>query len=177
MADKGKVFLKKLFLCFIAWGLFFFLLLGSSWIGVVKTWFMLTVTCTFFSSLIVGDDVTDFVKKVKKDFKEVFSDLLTGYKFRKHLSGTKTVIEQLVGIAIESLFAEAGLQVIDNAKGKLSPEVLKHFQENLQSLSSEKSFIDLTGEKFNFYEHTRGSNIFNDDTCEYYFSGNAFCRS
>jgi len=89
---------------------------------------------------------------MKGHFKEAFSDLLTGYKFGKHLSGTKTLIEQLVGIATESLLAEAGLQIIDNAKGKLSPEVLKHFQENLQSLSSEKSFIDLTGEKFTFHE-------------------------
>jgi len=88
----------------------------------------------------------------KGHFKEAFSDLLTGYKFGKHLSGTKTLIEQLVGIAIERLLAEAGLQIIDNAKGKLSPEALKHFQENLQSLSSEKSFIDLSGEKFAFHE-------------------------
>ena len=88
----------------------------------------------------------------KGRFKEAFSDLLTGYKFGKHLSGTKTLIQQLVGIGIECLIAEAGMQIIDNAKGKLSPEVLKHFQENLQTLSSEKSFIDFTGEKFNFHE-------------------------
>lgn len=88
----------------------------------------------------------------KSHFEEAFSDLLIGYKFSRHLSGTKTLIEQLVGIAIESLLAEAGLQIIDNTKEELSPEVLKHFQENLQSLSSEKSFLDLTGEKFNFHE-------------------------
>jgi len=83
---------------------------------------------------------------------EAFSDLLIGYRFSKHLSGTKTLIEQLVGLAIESLLAETGLQIIDNTKEELDPKVLKRFQENLQSLSFEKSLLDLTGEKLNFHE-------------------------
>ncbi len=66
--------------------------------------------------------------------------------------GDKTLIEQLVGIAIEDLAVDAGFQVLGNAKSKISPELLKQFQQKLQSLSSEKLFIDFTGENYTFYE-------------------------
>jgi len=100
------------------------------------------------------------IKAADGNFKEAFSDLLTGYRFGTHFTGPKTLIEQLVGIAIRGLALQAGFQILD--KEKPNPDLLKDFQLQLENLSSSKSYIiDFTAEKLFVYDHIQ--RIFTDD--------------
>ena len=101
------------------------------------------------------------IKASEGNFKEAFSDLLTGYKFGAHFTGRKTsLIEQLVGTAIRSLSLQSGFQILD--KTKPNPDLLKDFQVQLELFSDSKTYvIDFTAEKLLFYDNIQ--RVFTDD--------------
>jgi hypothetical protein len=90
---------------------------------------------------------------------KAFSDLLVCYRFGRHLMGPKVLIEQLVGIGIISNANQASLEVLKRAE--LTSGILKDFQQELESIRSERIFIDFTAEKFFLYENTQI--MFTDD--------------
>jgi len=97
------------------------------------------------------------LEAVKGDYKDAFSDLLACYQFGMHFTGPKTLIEQLVGIAIRALPVNATFQILD--KQEPDSDLLKDFQQKL-SLRQE-SPIDFTAEKFSAYDIIQ--TIFTDD--------------
>jgi len=85
------------------------------------------------------------------NFKGAFSDLLVCYRFGSHLTGTKTLIEQLAGIAISANAVLNGLEILD--KTKPNPDSLKDFQFQLKLLSERQIYIiDFTAEKLLAYD-------------------------
>ena len=100
------------------------------------------------------------LEAAKGNFKEVFSDLLACYQFGMHFTGPKTLIEQLVGIAIRALAVDASFQILD--KQKSAANVLEDLQEQLQMISSQQEcVIDFTAEKLSIYDIIQ--RIFPDD--------------
>lgn len=96
----------------------------------------------------------------KGNFKQAFSDLLVCYRFGTHFTGPKTLIEQIVGIGIRTLAADAAFQILD--KQEPDSDLLKDFQQKLQKLSSGQKFvINFTAEKFSAYDIIQ--RIFTDD--------------
>ena len=94
------------------------------------------------------------------DFKAAFYDLLVGYRFGTHLTGTKPLVEQLVGIGIRELTLQTGFQILD--KTNPTPSLSKDFQQQLQTLSLQKKFvIDFTAEKLLVYDSIQ--RMFTDD--------------
>lgn len=91
---------------------------------------------------------------MKKDFEKGFSDLLTCYKFGLHLTGPKSLDEQIVGIAVRGTMINATFQILDKNKGEIPSDVLKNFQQKLYSIQAGMDKpIDFTFEKFFIY-HT-----------------------
>lgn len=83
----------------------------------------------------------------KGNFEEAFSDLLVCYRFGRHFTGPMFLTEQLVGIAISLNAVQDCFQILDKAKP--DPDLLKFFQQKLQTLSSEETFVvNFTAEKF-----------------------------
>jgi len=83
----------------------------------------------------------------KGNFKQAFSDLLVCYRFGAHFTGPKTLVEQLVGIGIRTLAADAAFQILD--KQQPASDLLKYFQLQLETLLLQNTFvIDFTSEKF-----------------------------
>jgi hypothetical protein len=96
----------------------------------------------------------------KGNCKEAFSDLLACYRFGTHFTGPKTLIEQLVGLAIRSIATNAAFQILD--KENPTPDLLKDFQLQLQKFSSQEKFtFDFTAEKFSAYDIIQ--RMFTDD--------------
>jgi hypothetical protein len=78
---------------------------------------------------------------------QAFSDLITAYRFGIHFQGTKTLVEQLVGIAIDAATVETAFQILN----KINPdaELLKQLQQNLETLFVEQpQTIDFTSDRF-----------------------------
>ncbi len=97
---------------------------------------------------------------VQGDFRVAFSDLLVCYRFGKHFTGPKTLVDQLVGIGIRELTLQSGFQILD--KVKPTPDLLKDFQLQLESFSDRQSYvIDFTAEKLLVYDNIQ--RIFTDD--------------
>jgi len=94
------------------------------------------------------------------NFEAAFSNLLVCYRFGMHLTGSKTVIEQLAGIGISANAVLNGLEILD--KTKPDSPLLKNFQSQLESLTDRQSYaIDFTAEKFLVYDGIQ--RIFTDD--------------
>jgi len=89
-----------------------------------------------------------------------FSDLLMCYRFGRHFTGRKTLIEQLVGIAVCQLAFDSCFQIFDETTQ--DPNILRYYQQEFSELSTEQIFIiDFTGEKLAFYESIQRT--FTDD--------------
>ena len=124
---------------------------GTSMVGIVlpELWKAKALAIAFCSRAKLN--------AAKGNFKQAFSDLLVCYRFGTHFTGPKTLIEQLVGIAIRALAIDAGFQILD--KQNPASDLLKNFQQKL-SLRQE-SPIDFTAEKFSAYDIIQ--RIFTDD--------------
>ncbi|MHC4259204.1 MAG: hypothetical protein ACYSTF_02150 [Planctomycetota bacterium] len=100
------------------------------------------------------------LEAVNGDYEDAFSDLLACYRFGTHLTGTKTLIEQLVGIAIRVFAVNVGFQILD--KQTSAANALEDLQEQLQMVSSQQEcVIDFTAEKFSVYDIIQ--RVFSDD--------------
>jgi membrane protease YdiL (CAAX protease family) len=99
---------------------------------------------------------------IKGDYNEAFSDSLICYQFGKHLQSVKrTMVEQLVGIAIKDSAVETCFEILDKTEAGLRPELLNSLQYDLRSVSSKKRFMDFTAWKFILCESIQMS--FTDD--------------
>jgi len=91
---------------------------------------------------------------------QAFQELVDTYKIGTHFSGPKTLVHQLVGIAISAAAVESGFQILNNTQP--ASNSLKNFQQQLQSLSSPNRFIiDFAAEKLMNYDAFQ--RLFTDD--------------
>jgi len=91
---------------------------------------------------------------------QAFSGLATAYRLGIHFQGTKFMIEQLVGIAIDGLAVETAFQILN--KSKAGPELLKQTQQQFEQLLAKQPFpVDFTSEKLLAYDALQ--RIFTDD--------------
>jgi len=112
------------------------------------------------------------------------------YKMGTHLRDTKTLVEQLVGIAVEAYAVQTGFEILD--KIKPNSALLKNFQEQLQTISSEApSTIDYSVEKLISYDciqrfftddgkgggHVYGTRFFEKSSHAEYFLGADWTRN
>ncbi|MHC4665195.1 MAG: hypothetical protein ACYS9T_04455 [Planctomycetota bacterium] len=66
------------------------------------------------------------------DTKAAFDDLLACYRTAMHFKGPRTLIEQIVGIAVQALFVKNALVILDNQQ--IDDRLLKNFQNELEIL-------------------------------------------
>ena len=66
------------------------------------------------------------------DFNSAFQDIETCYRLGRHYKGEKTLVEQLVGMAIEALALRTSRQMLDACK--IESSALADFQQHLQPL-------------------------------------------
>ena len=92
------------------------------------------------------------ISAAEGDFEEAFSDLLICYRFGKHHTETKILIEQLVGIALKGLAVNSGFQILGKAKTNPEAEILRDFQKRLEGLSSERTFVDFSWDRLAVYD-------------------------
>jgi len=89
-------------------------------------------------------------------YREAFDDMEVCYRMGRHLKGGATVIEQLVGIAMEAV-------AVKNLRGMLSAyspdaETLGSFQERLEKMTAGESFaMNFEGEKLCLYDEIQRS--------------------
>jgi len=83
--------------------------------------------------------------------KDAFDDVKSCYRFGQQIRGDKTLIEQLVGIAIEAL---AVLTIRDIVGGyKIDSTILADFQRNYEQIIADENFIiSLKAEKLMMYD-------------------------
>lgn len=94
------------------------------------------------------------------NFKTAFSDLLLCRQFKNHLMGKKPLIDQLVGMSVESLANDAAFQILD--KRQPPSNLLKDFQGQLSALRANQTYaIDFTFDRLLAYDHIQ--RIFTDD--------------
>ena len=72
------------------------------------------------------------------DFNSAFQDIETCYRLGRHYKGEKTLIEQLVGMAIKGLALRTSRQMLDACK--IEPIALANFQQRLQTLIDGDNF-------------------------------------
>jgi len=100
------------------------------------------------------------LKAMKGDFKNSFSDLIVCYRIGNHLSGPKTSIEQLVGIAIKSFSEITTFEIL--AKSEPGEQMIKNFQSELENICIKSRVVfDFTAEKLTIYDNIQG--MFTDD--------------
>jgi len=76
-----------------------------------------------------------------------FDDLLTCYCTGRHLKGPLSLIEQLVGMALQGLSAGTAVTILQNRQ--INGELLRNFQADIEKLMAEDTFIaDYTTERF-----------------------------
>jgi hypothetical protein len=69
---------------------------------------------------------------------EAFDDLLACYRVGRHLKGPRMLIEQLVGIAIQSISTQDMLVILNNQK--VDSQLLKNLQTQLEELMAEDTY-------------------------------------
>jgi len=85
------------------------------------------------------------------NLKAAFSDLLVCYRFGRHFTGRKTLVEQLVGMAVSQLAFDSCFQIHDETTP--DPNLLRYYQQEFAELFSKHSFvIDFTSEKLAAYD-------------------------
>ncbi|MBN1806677.1 MAG: hypothetical protein JW837_15625 [Sedimentisphaerales bacterium] len=84
-------------------------------------------------------------------YKEAFDDLMSCYRFGKHLKGDKFIVEQLVGIALEAV----SVQTVRDIAGRydIDSVLLKDLQRSLEQMVSDENFlISMETEKMAVYD-------------------------
>ena len=85
------------------------------------------------------------------NLKAAFSDMLLCYRFGRHFTGRKTLVEQLVGMAGSQLAIKSVFHILDETTP--DPNLLKYYQQEFTVLFKKQSFvIDFTAEKFVNYD-------------------------
>lgn len=72
------------------------------------------------------------------DTEQAFDDLLACYKVGGHFKGPRTLVEQLVGIAIQALSIRSVLVILDNQE--MDSQLLKNLQVQLDELMIEDTY-------------------------------------
>jgi len=81
------------------------------------------------------------------NIEQAFDDLLVCYRAGRHFKGPRYLVEQLVGMAIQSLSARAAIIILQNQQ--VNEELLRSFQADIEKLTAEDIFtVDLRTEKF-----------------------------
>jgi hypothetical protein len=70
---------------------------------------------------------------------EAFDDLLTCYRAGRHLKGTRSLVEQLVGMAIQALSANNALVILHNQK--IDHQLIGNLQIRFEKLMAEDTYI------------------------------------
>jgi hypothetical protein len=73
------------------------------------------------------------------DLDRAFTDLLVAYRFGMHWTGPKTLIEQLVGLAVRALAVRTGLEILDRTSP--APGLLKRFQHELEQVTAARGQV------------------------------------
>ncbi len=82
------------------------------------------------------------------------------YKIGTHFGPPKTLIDQLIGIAVSANALEAGFQIFDRTEP--NPDSLRNFQQQIEELSASRGpIIDFTAERMMFYDQVQ--RLFTDD--------------
>ncbi|HUV42185.1 MAG TPA: hypothetical protein VMW23_10400 [Sedimentisphaerales bacterium] len=93
-------------------------------------------------------------------FESAFADLISCYRFGQHLRGDKSLIEQLVGIAIEALSLQATRDIL--SRYEVEPSALAKLQSDLENVISAGDFgISLKLERLLIYDELQ--RFFTDD--------------
>ncbi|MCJ7777248.1 MAG: hypothetical protein MUP16_02895, partial [Sedimentisphaerales bacterium] len=82
----------------------------------------------------------------KGRYEEAFNDIKSCYRFGQHFRGDKTLVEQLVGIAIEAMAVQAIRDII--SQYQIDPAALATLQKDLEQITTDENFkVSLTTEK------------------------------
>jgi dsDNA-binding SOS-regulon protein len=82
----------------------------------------------------------------KGRYEDAFSDIKYCYLFGQHLRGNKTLIEQLVGMAIEALSVQTIRDII--SEYKIEPAMLAALQKDFEQIAANEDFsVSLKAEK------------------------------
>lgn len=88
---------------------------------------------------------------IEGNLKASLSDMLLCYRFCRHFTGRKSLVEQLVGIAGSQLAIKSVFRILDETTP--DPNLLKYYQQEFTELFNEQSFvIDFTAEKLVDYD-------------------------
>ncbi len=71
--------------------------------------------------------------------KEAFDDLLVCYRAGRHFKGTRTLVEQLVGMAIQGISIKSVFVILDNQD--VDSQILKDLQVRLEEFMAEDTYI------------------------------------
>lgn len=86
------------------------------------------------------------LEALEGNYEEAFESIVTMKKMSDHMMGPRSLIDQLVGIAIDAMAAEAAIDVMYYSEPGLKD--LMEFQEELRGLSEEDVPIDMAYEHF-----------------------------
>ncbi len=93
-------------------------------------------------------------------YERAFEDMIVCYRFGRHLKGDKTLIEQLVGIAIEALTTATIRDILH--KYEVDAATLKKLQDGFaKAIAGEKFLISFKAEKIFLYDEIQ--RCFTDD--------------
>jgi hypothetical protein len=90
-------------------------------------------------------------KAYHKDYVGEFKDIILCYRFGTHLKTPTTIIEQLVGISVESYAVKAAFQSLQN--NDIDKETLADFKKQFQDAVDKNNFImNFNGEELFIYD-------------------------
>lgn len=91
------------------------------------------------------------IKAEHGDIDGAFEDIIHIYRAGEHFKGPRTLVEQLVGIAIQSLAVNSAFEII--SRKEVSPKQLERFHSNFQkSLDNAIYTVDFQIERFFFMD-------------------------
>jgi hypothetical protein len=84
-------------------------------------------------------------------YKDAFSDTLSCYRLGQNIRGAKTIIEQLVGIAIEALSVQAVRDIL--GEYEIDSAILAELQHDFEKIIADENYaIDFTAERLYLYD-------------------------
>jgi hypothetical protein len=87
----------------------------------------------------------------KGRYEDAFSDLLSCYRLGQNIKGAKTLIEQLVGIAIEALSIRTVRDILENCE--IDSGVLAELQRDFEEIIADENYaINFEAEKLCLYD-------------------------
>lgn len=92
-----------------------------------------------YRKLVLGLKWRAYLSAEDKQYEKVFTDLLTVYKFGKHLKGKATIVENLVGMGMEVLSTDT-FRMILYKYNDIPEDNLASFSNSLQSVVSNEIF-------------------------------------